>query len=160
MRKILTILIASVVFAALIPATSATSATCWNYTDKERSFAKQINGSRDNNHVGRLKIDPQLSRVAMKQTKSMIDKNKLYHSSNLGNKITRWTMIAENVGYGHTVRSLHKMFMASAGHRTNILNRSYRYVGVGAKEAHGWLWVTVVFQATKNPGTNLSMPKC
>ena len=160
MRKILTILIASVVFAALIPATSATSATCWNYTDKERSFSKRINESRVNHHVGRLKLDPQLSRVAIKQTRSMVDKNKLYHTPNLGNRVTRWTMLAENVGYGHTVRSLHKMFMDSSGHRANILNRQYEYVGVGAKEAHGWLWVTVVFQAARNPGTNLSMPKC
>jgi hypothetical protein len=33
-------------------------------------------------------------------------------------------------------------------------------VGVGAKKAHGWLWVTVVFQASRNPGTRLYMPKC
>jgi uncharacterized protein YkwD len=69
-------------------------------------------------------------------------------------------MLGENVGYGYTVTSLHKMFMDSAGHKKNILNSKYKFVGVGAKKAHGWLWVTVVFQATKNPGTNLYMPKC
>jgi len=159
-RKLITILIASIVFAALIPVTSATSATCWNYTDKERSFAKKINKSRDNHHVGRLKLDPQLSRVAMKQTTSMIDKNELYHTPNLGNRVTRWRMLAENVGYGNTVRSLHKMFMDSSGHKHNILNGQYEFVGVGAKQAHGWLWVTVVFQSEQNPGTTLSMPKC
>jgi uncharacterized protein YkwD len=159
-RKILTILIASVVLAALIPVTSAASSTCWNYSNKERSFAKKINGSRDNHHRGRLKLDPQLSKVAMKQTKSMIDNNRLYHTPDLGSRVTRWTMLAENVGYGNTVSSLHKMFMDSAGHKQNILNGNYEYVGVGAKKAHGWLWVTVVFQASRNPGTTLWMPKC
>jgi len=33
-------------------------------------------------------------------------------------------------------------------------------VGVGALKAKGFLWVTVVFQATKDPGTTLWMPKC
>jgi uncharacterized protein YkwD len=159
-RKILTILIASIVFAALIPVTSATSAICWNYTDKERSFAKKINGSRGNHHVGRLQLDPQLSRVASKQTNSMIDKNELYHTPNLGSRVTRWRMLAENVGYGNTVRSLHKMFMKSSGHKHNILNGQYEYVGISAKQAHGWLWVTVVFQSEQNPGTTLSMPRC
>ena len=160
MRKIFSILIASMVLAALIPATSASSASCWSYSAKDRSFAKKINNSRERRDRGRLKLDPELSRVAMKQTKSMIEQNELYHTRNLGSRVTRWTMLGENVGYGYTVTSLHKMFMDSSGHKKNILKSQYRFVGVAAKQAHGWLWVTVVFQATKNPGTSLSMPKC
>jgi uncharacterized protein YkwD len=159
-RKIFSILIASMVLAALIPATSASSASCWSYSAKDRSFAKKINNSRERRDRGRLKLDPELSRVAMKQTKSMIEQNELYHTRNLGSRVTRWTMLGENVGYGYTVTSLHKMFMDSSGHKKNILKSQYRFVGVAAKQAHGWLWVTVVFQATKNPGTSLSMPKC
>ena len=157
MRKILTIFIASIVLAALIPVTSAAGATCWNYSNKERSFAKKINGARDYHNKGRLKLDPQLSKVAMKQTQSMTNRNRLYHTTDLGSRVTRWTMLAENVGYGYSVGSLHKMFMDSAGHKQNILNGQYEYVGVGAKRAHGWLWVTVVFQAARNPGTTLYM---
>jgi uncharacterized protein YkwD len=159
-RKIFSILIASMVLAALIPATSASSATCWSYSAKDRSFAKKINNARERRDRGRLRLDPELSKVAMKQTKSMIKQNNLFHTRDLGSRVTRWTMLGENVGYGYTVTSLHKMFMDSAGHKKNILNSQYKFVGVGAKKAHGWLWVTVVFQATKNPGTNLYMPKC
>ena len=148
------------VLAALIPATSASSATCWSYSTKERSFSKKINKARDRHDVGRLKLDPELSKVAMKQTKTMIDKNLLHHTPNLGNRVTRWRMLAENVGYGGTVGSLHTMFMRSSGHKKNILNGQYKFVGVGAKKARGYLWVTVVFQATRNPGTTLYMPKC
>ena len=160
MRRIISLSIASIILAALIPATSASSATCWDYSAKERSFAKKINGARDRHDKGRLKLDPQLSKVAMKQTKTMIKKNLLHHTPNLGNRVTHWSMLAENVGYGGTVGSLHTMFMQSSGHKHNILNGAYKYVGVGAKKARGYLWVTVVFQATKNPGTTLYMPKC
>jgi uncharacterized protein YkwD len=148
------------ILAALIPATSASSATCWSYSDKERAFAKKINQARSRHNVGRLKLDPELSKVAMKQTKSMTAQDRLYHTPNLGSRVTRWTMLAENVGYGGTVGSLHTMFMRSSGHKKNILNRPYEYVGVGTKKAHGYLWVTVVFQASRNPGTRLTMPKC
>jgi uncharacterized protein YkwD len=160
MRKLLSVSIAGIVLAALIPATSATSSTCWSYSAKERAFAKKINSARGRHDARRLKLDPQLSRVAMKQTQSMVSKRVLYHTPNLGQRVTRWTMLGENVGYGGTVGSLHNMFMRSAPHKRNILKRQYRYVGVGAKKVNGTLWVTVVFQASRNPGTTLRMPKC
>jgi len=148
------------ILAALIPATSASSAVCWNYSAKERAFAKKINQARGRHNVGRLKLDPELSKVAIKQTRSMTAQDRLYHTPNLGRRVTRWQMLGENVGYGSTVRSLHTAFMRSSGHKHNIVKGQYRYVGVGVKQAHGSLWVTVVFQATKNPGTRLTMPKC
>lgn len=160
MRKLLSVSIASVVLAALIPVSPATGATCWSYSAKERAFAKKINSARGRHDVGRLRLDPELSKVAMKQTRAMIRKRLLHHTSNLGRRVTNWTMLGENVGYGGTVGSLHTTFMRSAPHKRNILTRQFKYVGVGTKKAHGHLWVTVVFQATRNPGTTLRMPKC
>jgi uncharacterized protein YkwD len=159
-RKLLSVLFAGLVLTALIPATSATSGTCWSYSAKERAFAKRINSARGRRDVRRLRLDPHLSKVAARQTLSMTKQRRLYHTPNLGSRVTRWTMLGENVGYGGTVGSLHSMFMRSAPHRANILRRQYRYVGVATKKAHRSLWVTVVFQASKNPGTTLNMPKC
>ncbi|HZK50660.1 MAG TPA: CAP domain-containing protein [Actinomycetota bacterium] len=160
MRKLFSVSIASIVLAALIPVSPATSANCWSYSAKERAFAKKINSARGRHDARRLSLDPELSKVAMKQTKTMIKKRLLHHTPNLGRRVTRWTMLGENVGYGGTVGSLHKTFMRSAPHKRNILTRQFKYVGVGAKKAHGYLWVTVVFQAKRNPGTTLRMPKC
>jgi uncharacterized protein YkwD len=157
-RKIFTVLIASFVLAALVP-TTATSATCRSYSKSERAFAKKVNAARDGRGIRRLKLDPQLSKVAMKQTRSMTNQNRLFHTPNLGERVTNWTKLGENVGYGGTVRSIHRMFMRSSGHKANVLNRDFRFVGVGTKKAHGYLWVTVVFQATRNPGTTLKMKK-
>ncbi|MCZ6630362.1 MAG: hypothetical protein O7D28_03330, partial [Actinobacteria bacterium] len=45
---------------------------------------------------------------------------------------------------GGTVDSLHKAFMASAGHKANILG-DYNYAGIGTASSDGVLYVTVVF---------------
>ncbi|MGH2700410.1 MAG: CAP domain-containing protein [Actinomycetota bacterium] len=159
-KKMLSIVAASVVLAALVPATTASSATCYSYSDKERGFARKINRARSGHDLRKLSLDPELSRVAIRQTRTMVNKNRLYHPPNLGRRVTRWISLGENAGQGDTVASLHKAFMSSSPHKANILNRGFRFVGVGAKRARGHLWVTVVFESRRNPGTTLSMPKC
>ncbi len=92
----------------------------------------------------------------------MAKRHSLYHTSaeSLGRRVTRWRVLGENVGFGGDVRSLHKAFMESPAHRDNILFDRYRHVGVGVKRSGGLMWVTVVFEASKDPGTRLSMPSC
>jgi uncharacterized protein YkwD len=68
----------------------------------------------------------------------------LFHSSSLG-RLGRW---GENVGYTYRgVRSIHRAFMRSRDHRWNILNRSFRKVGIGVDRARGRLWVTEIFSS-------------
>jgi uncharacterized protein YkwD len=50
--------------------------------------------------------------------------------------------------------------MRSAGHRANILNSAFTYVGVGSVKKRGQLWMTLTFESRQNPGTRLSMPSC
>ena len=159
-RKMLSIVAASLALAVLVPATTASSASCYSYSDKERGFARKINKARGGRDLRKLSLDPELSRVAMRQTRTMVNKNFLHHTPNLGKRVTHWISLGENVGYGSTVASLHKMFMASRPHKANILGRKFRFVGVGSKRARGRLWVTVVFESRRNPGTTLDMPKC
>jgi len=159
-RKLFSVAIAGVVLAALIPVAPATGGTCWSYSAKERAFAKKINKARGRHDARRLRLDPELSKVAKKQTTAMVKKRLLYHTPNLGRRVTNWNRLGENVGYGGTVGSLHTTFMRSAPHKKNILTRQFKFVGVATKKAHGYLWVTVVFQAKRNPGTTLKMPKC
>ena len=144
---------------ALAPATAGGN-TCWDFKDADRAMAKKVNKARANNDRVKLTLDPEMSRVARSHSKTMAKKASLYHTKNLGSKVTNWKSLGENVGYGSSVKQLHKMFMASSGHRTNILKSSYRYVGVGTTRKDGTLWVTVIFESKKNPGTSLSMPGC
>ena len=51
------------------------------------------------------------------------------------------SIAAENVGYGAvSAATLVKAWMASAGHRANILNSKLRYIGVGAAHSHSTTW--------------------
>jgi uncharacterized protein YkwD len=160
-KKMLSILAVSVALAVLAPATTASSATCWSYSSNERGFAHKINKARSGRGLTKLKLDPQLAKVATVQTRRMIRLNLLHHTPNLGRRVTHWNSLAENVGYGGDVASLHKAFMKSAPHKANILRGKYRFFGVAAKKAaNGTLWVTVVFESKRNPGTTLDMPNC
>ena len=159
-KKMLLVLAVTVALAVLIPATTASSATCWSYSNNERGFAQKINKARSSRGISKLRLDPHLAKVASKQTHAMVKKNLLHHTPNLGHRVTHWISLAENVGYGGTVKSLHKAFMRSSAHKANILGGKYRFFGVAAMQAKGNLWVTVVFESKRNPGTTLNMPDC
>lgn len=142
-------------------AAATTDSKCWTYKATERDFAKKMNFARDLKGLGKLSLDPELSKVARKHTRDMIAANLLYHtpSDKLRTRITNWSVIGENVGVGSTVTTLHTAFMDSPGHRDNILYRSFRHVGIGVLDKDR-MWVTVIFEATSDPGTTLRMPRC
>jgi uncharacterized protein YkwD len=87
----------------------------------------------------------------------MVNKNLLYHTptTTLKKRVTNWRELGENVGVGSTVTTLHSAFMNSPAHKANILYSGFRYVGVGAIQADGRLWVTVIFESRADPGSPL-----
>ena len=135
---------------------------CWSTKRTERGFARKINGARGLKGVGRLTLDPELSKSARVHTWAMARQDRLYHtpSDTLRRRVTNWTMLGENVGYGSTVASLHEAFMNSPDHRDNVLYNSFRHVGIGVVKKGGRMWVTVIFEAVSDPGTTLPMPRC
>lgn len=165
-RKTAALIFAGALFTTLLPLTTAQAAIgdnpCWSYTDAERGFARKTNAARANAGLGKLSLDPELSKAARVHTNEMIRKDELFHTSstNLRQRVTAWTILGENVGVGSTVDSLQKAFMNSPAHRDNILLPAYRHIGVGAKKANGRLWVTIIFEDGADPGTTLAMPRC
>jgi Cysteine-rich secretory protein family len=141
------------------PSAAARNNRCWRSKPAEVGFNRKMNNVRG---AGRLKLDPELSRVARKHTGEMIRRNILYHTSTgqLSRRVVRWVLLGENVGVGGSVGSLHRAFMHSPPHRANILRSSFNHSGVGVRKAGGRMWVTIIFQANTNPGTRLSMPRC
>jgi uncharacterized protein YkwD len=138
------------------------SGSCYEFKDSERSFARKINAVRSKRDKGKLRLDPELSRVARQHTREMVKKGLLFHqtSTQFDRRITNWTMIAENVGYGSDVNELHHAFMDSPLHAANVLGSSYTFVGTGVVTQANRMWVTVIFEARSNPGTTLNMPRC
>jgi uncharacterized protein YkwD len=167
-RRVALIVAAQMIAAVLAPGTVAqadatrSSGDCYRFKDSERAFARKINATRSSRDKGKLRLDPELSRVARQHSREMVKKGLLFHqtSSQFAQRITNWTMIAENVGYGSDVGELHRAFMDSPLHAANILNSSYRFVGTGVVTDGNRMWVTVIFEARSDPGTSLQMPRC
>ena len=113
----------------------------------EAGFLAKINASRAANGLAALSVDGGLRSHARNHTQDMIDADKIYHSTGDELKAAAgagWSKLGENVGRGGTVDSLHKAFMASPGHKANILG-DYNYAGIGTASSDGVLYVTVVF---------------
>lgn len=128
-------------------------------------FLSLINSTRAANGLGPLSVDGGLASHASKHTAEMIAANDLYHSSSAELAAaggSGWEKLAENVGRGGSVSSLHDAFMASAGHKKNILG-DFNWVGIGTgTAADGRLYVTVVFMkkgaAAPPPTTTTTAP--
>ena len=113
----------------------------------ENAFALKINSARAAAGLPPLRVTSDLTSYARSHSAAMMGQGALFHTSNWS-AICCWTGLAENVGTGTSVAQIHAMFMASPGHRANILDRSMRQVGVGVvRSASGQLWVTEIFRA-------------
>lgn len=153
-------LIAPIRYPATGDTSGGTNRGCWEYSSADRGLARRTNRARSRRGIRRMKLDPQLSKVASRHSARMARKDLLYHSTDLGHVVTRWSVLGENVGVGGSIASLHRAFMRSPAHRDNIVHGEWRYFGTGTKRRNGRLWVTVVFEAERDPGTRLTMPPC
>jgi len=117
-------------------------------TETEAEFLSKINATRAANGLGAVQLDDALRSHARSHTEDMVAAGQIYHSSEaelITAAGTGWSGIAENVGKGNSPTSLHNAFMASPGHKMNILG-DYNYVGIGTDTSGGgYLYVTVVF---------------
>lgn len=124
----------------------ALSATAWAANGNEADFARRINAERHGAGVAALVVRSDLSAVARAHSAEMARQGTIYHNSSLTRQVEGWRKIGENVGMGPDVDTLHSMFMASSGHRANILHRTYNQIGIGVVIADdGTMYVTQVF---------------
>ena len=116
-------------------------------TETEAEFLSKINATRAAHGLGALQLDADLRSHARSHTEAMAAAGEIYHSSEAELTTaagTGWSEIAENVGKGQSPTSLHDAFMASPGHKRNILG-DHNYVGIGTDISGSYLYVTVVF---------------
>lgn len=105
----------------------------------------QMNAARAANGLAPLAVHSDLTDDALAWSQHMLETDNLYHNPNLAAVTTGWDALGENIGVGPDLDALHASFMASAGHRGNILG-DYDYVGIGVvEESPTKLWVTVIF---------------
>lgn len=158
------LIIATLVLGVVLGRASADPLVpCRTEPGAERTLARLGNEARGRRDVAPLRLDPQLSRVARTHTAAMLAGGALRHSSNeeLGQRVTSWNALDENVGIGASAADLHEGFMNSHPHRRTLMAARWRHVGIGAlRDDLGRLWVTVVFESRTDPGTRLPRPDC
>jgi hypothetical protein len=139
------LVVALVLGLLLAPLASVTPAALAD-SGMEAQAVSQINAERTSRGLPALSTSGDLTSVARSWSATMADQNKLYHNPNLGSQVSGWQKVGENVGRGPSVGAIHSGFMASDGHRKNILDPAYTQVGVGVVVKDGTVWVTQVFR--------------
>ncbi|MFI2760550.1 sigma-70 family RNA polymerase sigma factor [Streptomyces echinatus] len=128
------------------PAPTGTVAQVVALVNKERAAAG----------CGAVSEDPQLDKAAQGLSDDMAARGFFDHTDPDGNgpgeRITaagyRWSTYGENIARGQqTPQSVMDSWMNSPGHRANILNCSFKNIGVGVHNGSGGPWWTQDFGA-------------
>ncbi|MFE2878188.1 sigma-70 family RNA polymerase sigma factor [Streptomyces roseus] len=115
-----------------------------------------VNSERAAAGCGPLKEDPQLRNAAQGHSDDMAARNFFDHTNpdgaDPGKRTTaagyRWSTYGENIARGQqTASSVMDSWMKSPGHRANILNCSFKDIGVGIHSGPGGPWWTQNFGA-------------
>jgi uncharacterized protein YkwD len=141
-------IIAMVLVTLMLVAGPSTVAHASTRIANRDRLLKLINQSRVNHGLRPLRLNVSLSDYAYRHSRNICAANTLFHSTTLTTRITSTTNASywgENIAYGFTLRQIRNMWMHSAPHRANILDRHYRRAGVGVYVGRGWLWATVDF---------------
>lgn len=126
------------------PVTTPTSTTIKPFHDAE--FAARLfslaNNARSSAGVPLLDWSGDLARHAAAWAKHLGEVGALGHS-NLNSLLSNgWTSVGENVAMGHPIpAAMHQGWMASAGHRSNLLNPAFTHVGIAVwVDSAGTTW--------------------
>lgn len=133
---------------------------------EEQAFLGLINQYRAQNGLGALTISTNLTRSATWHAVDMGANNYFSHTDSLGRSSSARaqdcgypTGAGQNIAAGTNWQSAQSVFTAwknSSGHNANMLQASYRQIGISraykAGSTYGWYWVTDF--GTTNDGTS------
>jgi uncharacterized protein YkwD len=137
--------------------------------DKCQGYAEDIfrrtNEIRSGKKLRQLKRDPHLDAVAQAHAVDMARQGYFDHHSPQGMDVfdriesvdaPRWWTGGENIAAGYRTSEVAvQAWMDSPGHKRNVLDGNYEYMGVGAYYApgseYGWYWVQVFASYDADP---------
>ena len=120
--------------------TSTPGTSTDNVSEYEKRVVELVNIERARYGLPALKLNPELSAIARAKSQDMKDKNYFSHTSpTYGSPFQmmksfgiKYNTAGENIAYGYrTPEAVVNGWMNSEGHRANILNSSYKEIGVG-----------------------------
>lgn len=137
--------------------------------DQADEVFRLLNAERIDKKLTPLTRDPHLDAVAQAHARHMAETGFFDHANPQGMQVFErinaaggpdWWIAGENIGAGYrNAREAHQGWMNSKGHRKNIRNGQYRYVGIGAYYAPntkmGWYWVQVFATFNSDPAQHV-----
>ncbi len=117
-----------------------------------------VNQARADAGCRALTANGTLNRVADTYAGVMADTQNLSHTgpdgSSVGDRVTRsgytWSSVGENIARGQAdAEAVMDVWMKSPGHRANILNCSFREMGIDVDQGSGGPWWTQVFATSR-----------
>ena len=147
MRRVLALLASAVVLAATVATGSAPADAHERAQSSAGKYAQQAfnatNANRAHHGLRALRANDCLKHAAVRQARLMAQQEQIFHQD-LGRVMNDCGLdtAGENVAYGYpTGRSVvNDGWMNSEGHRANILNPSFRLMGIGARKGHDGRW--------------------
>lgn len=131
---VLAVIVAALLSACLGPAQS--------------QVQRELNSDRVAHKLRPLTIQGEAQAKAQAWAERLARERKLYHSRLPDGIKSRWCSLGENVGYGPSVPAIEDAYMASAGHRANILSTKWTGVGVGYATSGTRVYTVHVFIKT------------
>ena len=119
----------------------------------DQRLLRDINHARASRGLRRLALVAGTTDVAHRWSCHMARYRSMTHNPSLASDLALhglpgWTSYGENIGWqssSYGADHLFRGYMHSPAHRANILDRSFRYVGVWTKRAGGRRWNTTDF---------------
>ena len=108
----------------------------------------ELNADRKANRLSALPTQADAQRKAQAWAEKLARENKLYHSTLSDGIKARWCSLGENVGYGGSIAAIEDAYMASPGHKANIVNSKWNGVGVGYARNGNRVFTVQVFIKT------------
>src|SRR3954464_10811936 len=143
MRRLSMLLVLAVAAAVLLsPLASAADYD----TGGEAVFIDGVNGARRDAGVGAIRVSSDLVAIARRHSAEMAAHGQIYHNANLGNEVSGWQAIAENVGDGTSASYVNNLFLQSAPHHKNMVDGRWVDMGIGVVWSGDHLYVTEVFR--------------
>jgi uncharacterized protein YkwD len=105
----------------------------------------ELNTDRKAHGLASLPTHSQLNAKAQAWAEKLARDGKLSHSDLSSGVPSCWRSLGENVGYGASAAAVEDAYMNSSGHRANILQSKWKYVGVGWAQAGNRVYTVQVF---------------
>jgi uncharacterized protein YkwD len=135
----------ALVIAVLVTGTATESGA--EDLHRRDQMLRLLNRVRRQHGLPVFRINRELSTYAFRHSKRMVRANDVYHTQDLYRRVRSYgpRTWGENVGMARYLKTVRRLWLHSADHRSNMLKRAFRRVGVGVVKARGSVWVTVIF---------------